>query len=89
MKRIFCMAVMFAVTVFGTLSGTPARADEDTKVIKAQGNPYLTDFMSVKEKRANLRVAMVRKGLDAAFSEWLKREHPFVYRECAQKETAR
>ncbi len=73
MKRIITIAALLAATTIGI--GLNAYADE-TKAIRAQGNPYLTDFMSLSAKRADLRSAVSSKGLDVAFSEWFHREHP-------------
>ena len=79
MKRQLYVAVLLTAVFAGTLSGTPAHANEETKIIQAQGNPYLVDFQAISNKRANLRSNVVRQGLDSAFSEWLRYEHPFAY----------
>lgn len=89
MLRTLCAAAFFAVAFAGTIPGLPARSDSDTIVLKAQGNPNLVDFIALLGKRANLRVKMARSGLDAAFSDWLRRERPYVYAQYAEKKTER
>ena len=79
MKRVFSVAALLAVTAIGFLAGTPARADHDLIVLRAQGNPYLIDFFALQPKRPHLRMNVVRKGLDAAFSEWLMEERAWAY----------
>lgn len=75
MKRIFCLAALFAMSLFTA----PTRADNGFTTLRAQGNPNLVDFLAIQSKRADLRGSIARKGLDVAFSEWLRRERPLVY----------
>jgi hypothetical protein len=79
MKRTLCAAAFFAIALAGALPSAPARADHDTVVIQAQGNLNLVDFFALSGTRAHLRVSVARKGLDAAFSDWLRQERPRVY----------
>ena len=69
------------------LGASPAFAAPaaETTTLHARGNPYLVDFMSISAKRADLRMEVGRRGLDAAFSGWLRREHSLVYREFVEK----
>jgi hypothetical protein len=85
MKRILCAAALLTLVSISAICNIPARAETDTVVLRAQGNPNLIDFFALSEKRSNLRVAIVTKGLDAAFSEWLRQERPYVYRQYAGK----
>ncbi|HZO91679.1 MAG TPA: hypothetical protein VFB38_25380 [Chthonomonadaceae bacterium] len=48
-------------------------------IIPAQDNPYLVAFQALSNKRADLRMNITRKGLNAAFSEWLRYERPRAY----------
>ena len=89
MKRMFSVAALFAVTLAGIAAGTPARADHEVIVIRAQGHPYLSDFFALQAKRPHLRVNLARKGLDRAFSEWLKEERIWIYDRSIQEVTAR
>lgn len=53
----------------------------ESTVIRAQGHPNHVDFVARSSKRADLRANIARKGLDSAFTEWLRAEHPHVYRQ--------
>ena len=50
-------------------------------VVRAQGHPNHVDFVARSSKRADLRANISRRGLDVAFTEWLRAEHPHVYRQ--------
>jgi len=41
---------------------------------------HYSDFNALLPKRADLRAEVKSMGFDAAFSDWLLREHPDVYR---------
>ncbi|MCW3052857.1 MAG: hypothetical protein JWN14_2027 [Chthonomonadales bacterium] len=41
---------------------------------------HMVDFDKLIEKRPDLRLAVAKKGHDAAFTEWLRTEHPDLYR---------
>lgn len=87
MKRLIC-SMACCIVLVGKISGIPAHAkSDDTVVIRAQGNPNLVDFFALSGKRANLRIAMVTNGLDAAFSEWLRYERPYQYRRLVDDES--
>jgi hypothetical protein len=53
----------------------------ETTLVRAQGSPYLVDFLSLSGKRAGLRMDTVRHGLDSAFTDWLRRERPLAYQD--------
>jgi Ca2+-transporting ATPase len=75
MKRIFCLVALLAASSLAA----PTRAENDLVILRAQGHPNLVDFLAVQSKRADLRGRISQKGLDVAFSEWLRRERPLVY----------
>ena len=79
MKRMFSMTALLAISAIGIAAGSPARADHDPIVLRAQSNPYLIDFFALLPKRPHLRVNLAKKGLDRAFSEWLREERSWVY----------
>lgn len=87
MKRLFSMATLFAILATGVVSGTAVRADEEITLLKAQGNPYLNDFTIWSGKRSDLRINLIQKGRNRAFSEWLRSERPLAYREFAARQT--
>lgn len=81
MNRILALALLVALVLVGfTSTAVQADAGKDA-VIRAQGNAYHINFVSSANKRADLRVNVATKGVDAAFTEWLKREHPAAYKE--------
>ena len=64
----------------------PAQANQALRqqfVIPAQGHPKHMDFVARSSKRVDLRINVQRKGLDAAFTDWLREEHSHLYREYA------
>lgn len=83
MKRIFSLMALGAIVLTGTLSGSAALAQESRPVISAKGNAYLNDFLVLANKRPDLKMSLTRKGLDAAFTDWLRAERPAAYRVAA------
>jgi hypothetical protein len=70
--------LLLVVLTLGVSLALAASAQEP--ILRARGNPYLVDFMAVSNKRADLRMEVGRSGLDAAFSNWLRRERPLAYK---------
>ena len=87
MKRILYVAIISAVAFAGALAARTARAEEGTMVIPAQGDPHLTNFVSILPKRGDLRVAIAKDGFDSAFSAWMRADHPTVYAAICSKMT--
>jgi hypothetical protein len=81
MSQAFVIATMLSAALFGTPAGASRAAQPQTEIISAQGSPYLNDFMVASQKRADVRLLWQRKGRDAAFTEWLRRERPYAYRQ--------
>ena len=90
-SRVFTIAAL-CLSVLSTslslsLSATPVLADKPVHgapvstvlVVKAQGHPMHVDFIARSAKRADLRSNIHRKGLDVAFTEWLRQEQAHVY----------
>lgn len=85
MQRTFRIVVLSAIVFVGLSAGSIVHA-VDTKadvILRARGNPYLLDFQVLSNKRADLRINLIRKGLNVAFTEWLRNERPLVYRHYA------
>lgn len=84
MKRITTLLAI-AIALFAGLALTSAvRADNNLPVtVNAQSNAYHTDFMALSAKRADLRLDIVRQGMDTAFTQWLQVAHPDAYRVAA------
>ena len=72
MKRIFTVLALAAVT-FATPGFNSAA--------HAANSPYLIDFMTLSNKRADLRLAVAGKGMEAAFNDWLRTAHPEAARQ--------
>jgi len=91
MKRLTTLFVIAIAVFAGFALATAVRADTSQPVtLHAQGNAYHNDFMVISNKRADLRLNMARKGMDVAFTEWLKVAHFAVYRaEAAQALTSK
>ena len=85
-----------ALAVSACLFAAPVRADETAQpshashkaphvhkplVIRAQGHARYAEFLGRSSKRADLRHNIHRKGVDVAFTEWLRHEHNHVYRQ--------
>ena len=88
MKRIFISVLWLVFASAITLSGIPSHAQLNSDVIRAQSSPALGDFLTLSNKRADLRVNVALKGRDAAFSEWLRAERPHLYRDALKQITA-
>lgn len=84
-KPTFVIAAWFLAALSGICIPSPARAETPVRVLRAHGHPYLLDFQVLSNKRADLKINVVRKGLNAAFSEWLRAERPHIYRQSLEK----
>lgn len=89
MKRILVFAAFLAAFVFSTFATMPVQAQQNGTVVTAQGNPYLVDFFARQSKRGDLSANVTRKGLNAAFSEWLSVEHPAAYKSAVMQSAFR
>lgn len=88
MKRILVLAAI-AVAFLSMFALLPVQAQQGRTVISAQGSPYLVDFLSRLSKRGDLSANVTRKGLNAAFSEWLSVEHPDAYQSAVRQLVSR
>lgn len=91
--RISICLSLCALSALLSVSSLSVRADDkapDAKtqnavaeplVIVAQGHPKHVDFVAKSSKRADLRANIQRKGLNVAFTEWLRAEHAHIYRQ--------
>ena len=81
MNRTFTFLALVAIVFAGFLSSMTVQAQNSPATVQAQGNPYLVDFMALSNKRADLRGNVVSKGLNTAFSDWLRVTHASAYRD--------
>jgi hypothetical protein len=47
--------------------------------VALKGTDQMAQFMALLPKRADLRAEVKSEGMDPAFADWLRREHPAVY----------
>jgi hypothetical protein len=80
MKRLFALVALIVTVSAGLLSGSLALA---------QGNAQRNDFLALSSKRADLRLNLARKGVDAAFTDWLRVERPAAYRVAVARSESR
>lgn len=66
-----------------------ARPTVAAPIIPAQGHPMHIDFFHAGSKRADLRLRIASKGLDAAFTQWLQEEKPHVYQQAVDSAMVR
>ena len=78
MKRTSFLVTIVALVLVSLAA--IVQADDSSAIVRAQGNPYHLNFISASSKRGDLRLKIATRGLDAAFTEWLKSEHPAEYR---------
>ncbi len=88
MKRFYVLFTAVALLFAGLTSATVVRAENSpAAILHAQGSGYHTDFVAASSKRADLRLNVAKKGLDAAFTEWLQAERSGAYRQAAPQAT--
>lgn len=85
MKHLLSIITLMALVLL-SLTSVSARADESKNVlVRAQGNAYHSNFVSAANKRGDLRLNIATQDIDAAFTRWLKSEHPDAYRQAASR----
>lgn len=92
--RLLAVFSVLALTV--TLSGSAVHAQEETKPAKTKPAPVIirfqahtmhaNDFQVRRNKDRSLEAEIKKKGLDVAFTEWMQRDHPFIFaKECVKQ----
>lgn len=95
MKRNLHPALCFAAIMTASLS-RPAIAQEDTKPPKTNPAPivikfrahtmHANDFQVRRSKDRSLEAEIRNKGIDVAFTEWMQRDHPYIFaKECIKQ----
>jgi hypothetical protein len=83
MKHLLSAA--FAVTILaGTLGVIPAHAQTKKEpapiIIRAQAHrAHFPDFQVRLNKDRSLAAEVKKKGIDVAFTEWMQRDHPYIF----------
>jgi hypothetical protein len=81
------MKTLFASLMFLPLAAWAA--PDDGIVIRASSHPaHSSAFQGWLAKRADLRAAVAKKGLDVAFTEWMREDHPYLYATVCVKKSA-
>ena len=93
MRRLHCAALCAAV-VTGALLSRPAVAQDDKKpvkpapvIIRFQAHSmHSNDFQVARSKHREIELEIKRKGVDVAFTEWMQRDHPYIFaHECVKQ----
>jgi len=85
-----------ALILTASLLGSPVHAQDDKKpdnikpapvVIRfAAHRAHANDFMVRRNKDRSIEFAIKNKGIDVAYTEWMQRDHPFIFaKECVKE----
>ena len=92
--------VMFTALCALTVTGLPfassahAAADKDSSKIKPAPiiihyqahSMHANDFQVARSKNRGIELQIKSKGMDVAFTEWMQRDHPYVFaKECVRQ----
>ena len=95
MNRILNPALC-ALTLAGSLLGAAVFAQDETKPGKIKPAPVIVrfqahsmhanDFQVARSKNRMIELEIKQKGVDVAFTEWMQRNHPYVFaKECVRQ----
>ena len=94
--KLILSAVLCALALTVTLFGPAAHAQDDTKPAKTKPAPVIirfqahsmhaNDFQIRRSKDRSLEQKIKKEGIDVAFTEWMQRDHPFIFaKECVKQ----
>lgn len=89
-------AAFCALTLTVTLFNPAVHAQDETKPAKTTPAPVIlrlnahamhaNDFQVRRNKDRSLEAEIRKKGLDVVFTEWMQRDHPFIFaKECVKQ----
>lgn len=89
-------AALCALTVIGLPFASAAHAASDKDPAKVKPTPVIirfqahsmhaNDFQTARSKHREIELQIKSKGMDAAFTEWMQRDHPYVFaKECVKQ----
>ena len=92
MKYVLSSALC-ALTAASILLGSSAYAQDEKRPEKIKPTPVIirfqahsmsaNDFQVARSKHREIELQIKQKGMDVAFTEWMQRDHPFVFaKEC-------
>lgn len=93
MRRLH-YAALCAAAITGALLSMPATAQDSKKpvkpapvIIRYQAHSmHANDFQVARSKHREIELQIKQKGMDVAFTEWMQRDHPFVFaKECVKQ----
>ena len=95
MKRVL-FAALCAITITGMPFASAAHAAGDQESVKTKSAPVIirfqahsmhaNDFQVRRSKDRSLEWKIKRQGLDVAFTEWMQRDHPYIFaKECVKQ----
>ena len=87
---------LWALTIAMTLFGSASQAQKDKDTVKVKPAPIIlrfnahsmhaNDFQVRRSKERTLELEIKRKGIDVAFTEWMQRDHPYIFaKECVSQ----
>ncbi len=85
-------ALAYTATLFG--SASQAQKNNDTSEIKPAPiilrfnahSMHANDFQVRRSKDRSLELEIKHKGLDVAFTEWMQRDHPYIFAKACVKQ---
>jgi hypothetical protein len=92
--RCLHLAALCAVATTVALLNMPARAQVDSKhvkpapvIVRFQAHSmHANDFQTARSKHREIELQIKQKGMDVAFTEWMQRDHPFIFaKECVRQ----
>ena len=95
MKRILHLSLS-ALTLASIVLGSAVYAQDDKRPDKTKPAPVIirfqahsmhaNDFQVARSKHREIELEIKQKGMDAAFTEWMQRDHPYIFaKECVKQ----
>lgn len=84
-RTLIALALFFAMTGGGTQETKAQTNKNENKkpapvIIQAQAHAmHFSDFQVRRNRDRGLEAEIKKKGLDVAFTEWMMRDHPYVF----------
>lgn len=90
-------ALCFSAALLGSIPlGSAAYAQDEKKpenitpspvIIRYQGHSMnANDFQVARSKHRNIELDIKKKGMDVAYTEWMQRDHPYIFATVCSKE---
>ena len=78
---------LFGNTAFGQEERKPDKVKPAPVIIRFQAHSmHANDFQVARSKHREIELQIKQKGVDVAFTEWMQRDHPYVFaKECVKQ----